>query len=34
MPDDAHSMKDEPPQPGDECHTTVKKTDAETNSLY
>ncbi|KAJ6444697.1 protein phosphatase PP2A regulatory subunit A [Purpureocillium lavendulum] len=31
MPDDDHSMKDEPPLPGDECHTTVKKSDAGPN---
>lgn len=28
MPDDDHSMKDEPPLPGDECHSTVTKTDS------
>ncbi|POR31346.1 Trifunctional UDP-glucose 4,6-dehydratase/UDP-4-keto-6-deoxy-D-glucose 3,5-epimerase/UDP-4-keto-L-rhamnose-reductase RHM3 [Tolypocladium paradoxum] len=28
MPDDDHSVKDEPPLPGDECHSTVKKTDS------
>ena len=34
MPDDAHSMKDEPPLPGDECHSTVKRTDSDHNGWH